>query len=114
MSPDIFHKTMDQTYEKCKGAVGIADDIHVFGNDNTCDLHLHEGNVYSYTSRVKFIVNSWHGLQYVKVEDMHSDMARNHKQQYRQKLQAPTPALGVTPSINKRSTVESLYKMNSH
>ena len=42
MSQDIFQKKIDQTYEKCKGAVGIADDIQVFGNDNTHDLHLHE------------------------------------------------------------------------
>ena len=42
MSEDSFQKKTDQTYEKCKGAVGIADDIQVFGNDNTHDLHLHE------------------------------------------------------------------------
>ena len=41
MSQDIFQK-IDQTYEKCKGAVGIADDIQVFGSDQTHDLHLHE------------------------------------------------------------------------
>ena len=38
----IFQKKIDQTYEKCKGAVGIADDIQVFGSDQTHDLHLHE------------------------------------------------------------------------
>ena len=42
MSQDIFQKKIDQTYEKCKGAAGIADDIQVFGNDNTCDLLIHE------------------------------------------------------------------------
>ena len=42
MSQDIFQKKIDQTYEKCKGAVGIADDIQVFGSDQTHDLHLHE------------------------------------------------------------------------
>ena len=42
MSQDIFKKKIDQTYEKYKGAVGIADDIQVFGNDSTHDLHLHE------------------------------------------------------------------------
>ena len=41
MSQDIFQK-INQTYEKCKEAVGIADDIQVFGNDSTHDLHLHE------------------------------------------------------------------------
>ena len=25
-----------------KGAVDIADDFQVFGNENTCDLHVHE------------------------------------------------------------------------
>ena len=38
---DIFQK-IDQTYEKWKGAVGIADDIQVFGSDHTHDLRLHE------------------------------------------------------------------------
>ena len=42
MSQDVFQKKIDQTYEKCKGAVGIADDIQVFGSDQTHDLHLHE------------------------------------------------------------------------
>ena len=42
MSQDIFQKKIDQTYEKCKGAVGIADDIQVFGSDQTYNLHLHE------------------------------------------------------------------------
>ena len=39
---DTFQKKIDQTYEMYKGAVGIANDIQVFGNDNTHDLHLHE------------------------------------------------------------------------
>ena len=42
MSEDIFQKKIDQTYEKCKGAAGIADDIQVFGSDQTRDLHLYE------------------------------------------------------------------------
>ena len=42
MSRDIFQEKIDQTYEKCKGAVGIADDIQVLGSDQTHDLHLHE------------------------------------------------------------------------
>ena len=42
MSQDIFHQKIDQAFEKCKGAVGIADDIQVFGSDQTHDLHLHE------------------------------------------------------------------------
>ena len=31
-----------ETYEKCKGTIGIADDIQVFHIENTHDLHLHE------------------------------------------------------------------------
>ena len=42
MSQDIFQKKIDQTYEKCKGAVGIADGIQVFASDQTHDHHLHE------------------------------------------------------------------------
>ena len=41
MLQDIFQK-IDQTYEKCKGAVGIAVYIQVFGSDQSHDLHLHE------------------------------------------------------------------------
>ena len=42
MSQDIFQKKIDQTYGKCKGAIGIADVIQVFGRDQTHDLYLHE------------------------------------------------------------------------
>ena len=42
MLQDIFQKMINQTYEKCKGAVGIADDIQIFGSDQTHDPHLHE------------------------------------------------------------------------
>ena len=38
MSQDIFQKKVDQIYEKCKGAVGIVDDIQVYGSGNT---HYH-------------------------------------------------------------------------
>ena len=37
MSQDIFQKKIDETYEKCRGAVGIADDINVFGTESTHD-----------------------------------------------------------------------------
>ena len=33
---------MDQTFERCKGAIPIADDIQGFGTDNSHDMHLHE------------------------------------------------------------------------
>ena len=42
MLQDIFEKKIDQTYEKCKGTVGMVDDIQVFGSDQTHHLHLHE------------------------------------------------------------------------
>ena len=43
MSQDIFQFKIDETYRNCHGAIGIADDITVYGkNDNEHDLHLHE------------------------------------------------------------------------
>ena len=42
MLQDIFQKKIDQTYEKCKVAVGIVDDIQIFSSDQTHDLHLHK------------------------------------------------------------------------
>ena len=43
MSQDIFQFKIDETYRNCHGAIGIADDITVYGkNDNEQDLHLHE------------------------------------------------------------------------
>ena len=33
MSQDVFQKRMDHIYERCKGAMGIADDLIVFGKD---------------------------------------------------------------------------------
>ena len=42
MSQDIFQRKIDQTYENCKGAGGIAVDVQVFGNEKTCDRNLHE------------------------------------------------------------------------
>ena len=32
---------MDQTFERCKGAIPIADDIQMFGTDDIHDTHLH-------------------------------------------------------------------------
>ena len=42
MSQDIFQWKIYQTYEVCKGAVGIADDVQVFCNEKTCDRNLLE------------------------------------------------------------------------
>ena len=33
---------MDHTFERCKGAIPIADDIQVFGTDDYHDTHLLE------------------------------------------------------------------------
>jgi len=43
MSQDIFQFKIDETYRDCQGAIGIADDVTVYGkNDQEHDLHLHE------------------------------------------------------------------------
>ena len=41
-SQDIFQKRMDQIFERCNGAIPIADDIQVFGTDDNQEMHLHE------------------------------------------------------------------------
>lgn len=43
VSQDVFQRKIDETYKGCKGAIGIADDIQVYGRDeNTHDYNLHE------------------------------------------------------------------------
>ena len=42
MGQDIFQTKIDQTYENCKDAVGIADDVLVFGNEETHDCMFQE------------------------------------------------------------------------
>ena len=43
MSQDIFRLNIDETYRDWEGAIRIADDITVYGkNDTEHDLHLHE------------------------------------------------------------------------
>ena len=42
MGEDIFERKIDQTYENCKGAVGIAEDVQVFGNEETHDRMFQE------------------------------------------------------------------------
>ena len=43
MSQDIFQFKIDETYRDCQGAIGIADDVTVYGkNEKEHDLHLHE------------------------------------------------------------------------
>ena len=42
MSQGVFQREIDQAFENCKGAMGIADDIQVFGTDDNHDLHHHE------------------------------------------------------------------------
>ena len=41
MSQDIVQEKIDQTYQNYQSAVGITDDVQVFGDDWTHDLHLH-------------------------------------------------------------------------
>ena len=43
MGQDIFQRKIDQTYENCKGAGVIADDVQVFGNEETHDSMFQEG-----------------------------------------------------------------------
>ena len=38
----FFQRKVDWVIENCKGIVGIADDIQVFGTADNHDLHLHE------------------------------------------------------------------------
>ncbi|XP_029648387.1 uncharacterized protein K02A2.6-like [Octopus sinensis] len=43
VSQDVFQSQIDETYEGCKGAIGIADDIQVHGKgETTHDFNLHE------------------------------------------------------------------------
>ena len=42
MSQDILQWKIDQIYENCKGLVGIADVVQVFGNEKTYDRNLYE------------------------------------------------------------------------
>ena len=43
MSQDIFQFKIDETYRDYQGAIGIADDVTVYGkNEREHDLHLHE------------------------------------------------------------------------
>ena len=41
-SQNTFQKKVDETYYACRGAVGIVDDILVYGTESNFDLHLHE------------------------------------------------------------------------
>ena len=46
MGQDIFERKIDQPYENCKGVVGIADDVQVFGNEETHDSMFQEAKEY--------------------------------------------------------------------
>ena len=41
-SQDIFQKRMDETSERCNGAIPITYIIQVFGTDDINDTHMHE------------------------------------------------------------------------
>ena len=42
MGQDIFERKIDQIFENCTGAVGIADDVQVFGSEKTHDSMIQE------------------------------------------------------------------------
>ena len=42
MGQDIFKRKIDQTYENYKGAVGNADDVQAFCNEETHDRNFGE------------------------------------------------------------------------
>ena len=43
MRQDIFQFKIDETYRDCQGAIGITDDVTVYGkNEKEHDLDLHE------------------------------------------------------------------------
>ena len=39
---DIFQRKIDQTYQRSRDAVGIADDEHIFCNDQTHYYNVHK------------------------------------------------------------------------
>ena len=41
-SQNTFQRKVDETYYACRGAVGIADGILVYGTESNFDIHLHE------------------------------------------------------------------------
>ena len=47
----VFERKIDQTYENCKGTVGIADDVQVFGNEETHDSMFQEAKECSKKTR---------------------------------------------------------------
>ena len=49
----FFQKKIYQTYEKCKGTVGITDDHQVYGNEHTHYLHLHEAMEWTRRTGIK-------------------------------------------------------------
>ena len=40
MSQEIFQRKIDQTYENCRGAVGVGDDVQVLGNEKSHNRNL--------------------------------------------------------------------------
>ena len=53
MNQDILQWKIDQTYENYKGAVGIADDVQIFGNEKMHDRNLHEVLEYTRKAGIK-------------------------------------------------------------
>ena len=53
MGQDIFERKIDQAYKSCRGVVGIADDVQVFGNKETHDRNFQEAIEWSGKTIIK-------------------------------------------------------------
>ena len=53
MSQDIFQQKIDQTYENCKGGVGINDDVQAFRNEKIYNRNLHEAMEFTRKAGIK-------------------------------------------------------------
>ena len=62
MSKDVsrcISEKIDQAFENCKGAVGIVDDIQVFGTDDNHDVHLYEAMERTRKAGIKLNYDKW-------------------------------------------------------
>ena len=61
MSQDVFQFEIDETYRNCLGAIGIADDITVHGEDESHhDLHLHDAMQHTRRAGIKLNPGEMH------------------------------------------------------
>ncbi|KAI8490471.1 hypothetical protein Bbelb_317390 [Branchiostoma belcheri] len=60
VSQDVFQRKIDEAYKGSKGAIGIADDIQVFGkSDSDHDKHLHEAMEKTRQTGIKLNANKF-------------------------------------------------------